>query len=169
PPQMAYVLDHCYNEPELFRRELLMDAIAVEALAEALEVNPVFHNTSNNSQRPVIEQLAVVLYRFGHYGNAAGLHKVAQWAGCAKGTVHLYTQRVMKAILSPSFLNSAVRLPTEEEKEKAKSWVEKTSGVPSWRDGWCFVDGTLIPLYVRPHWYGPSYFDRKCNYSLNIQ
>ena len=31
------------------------------------------------------------------------------------------------------------------------------------------VDGTLIPLYVRPHWYGKSYFDRKNDYSLNVQ
>jgi hypothetical protein len=60
-------------------------------------------------------------------------------------------------------------MPTPGEKEEAKQWVEKRSSCPAWRDGWCFVDGTLIPLAFRPFWYGQSYFDRKCNYSLNIQ
>ncbi|THU94473.1 hypothetical protein K435DRAFT_819994 [Dendrothele bispora CBS 962.96] len=59
-------------------------------------------------------------------------------------------------------------MPTEAEKEEAKTWVEKHS-CPEWRDGWCMVDGSLIPLYARPYWYGESYFDRKSNYSLNVQ
>jgi len=65
-------------------------------------------------------------------------------------------------------MNEAVRLPTPEEKIKAKDWVEAHS-CRAWQHGWIFVDGTLIPLFDRPHWYGESYFDRKCNYSLNIQ
>lgn len=74
----------------------------------------------------------------------------------------------MKAILDPSFRKEAVRLPTEEEKEEAKQWVEDHS-CKAWRDGWCFVDGTLIPLAEKPNWYGQSYFDRKKRYSLNVQ
>ena len=31
------------------------------------------------------------------------------------------------------------------------------------------MDGTLVPLAFRPFWYEQSYFDRKCQYSLNIQ
>ncbi len=31
------------------------------------------------------------------------------------------------------------------------------------------VDGTLVLLDERPFWYGESYFDWKCNYSLNVQ
>ncbi|KAE9399470.1 hypothetical protein BT96DRAFT_957252 [Gymnopus androsaceus JB14] len=65
-------------------------------------------------------------------------------------------------------MNKAVKLPTELEKEEAKKWVEKHS-CRAWRDRWCFVNGTLIPLYARPYWYGESYFNRKCHYSLNIQ
>jgi hypothetical protein len=96
------------------------------------------------------------------------LQAVANWAGLAKGTVHLITRRVLTAVLRPDFMKSAVRMPTPEEKEKAKSWVKKHS-CHAWRHGWCFVDGTLIPLDERPTWYGESYFDRKCNYSLNFQ
>ncbi|KAE9396664.1 hypothetical protein BT96DRAFT_958144 [Gymnopus androsaceus JB14] len=46
-----------------------------------------------------------------------------------------------------------------DEKEEAKKWVERHS-CKAWRNGWCFVDGTLIPLYTQP---------LLCWYSLNIQ
>jgi hypothetical protein len=39
----------------------------------------------------------------------------------------------------------------------------------AWQNGWCLVDGTLIPLFAQPYWFGESYFDRKCCYSLNMQ
>ncbi|KAG2336963.1 hypothetical protein BDR05DRAFT_978651 [Suillus weaverae] len=55
-----------------------------------------------------------------------------------------------------------------KEKEAAKAWV-KAHSCKAWHDEWCLVDGTLIPLYDRPNWYGESYFNWKCNYSLNIQ
>ncbi|KIY53655.1 hypothetical protein FISHEDRAFT_68686, partial [Fistulina hepatica ATCC 64428] len=53
-------------------------------------------------------------------------------------------------------------------KERAKEWVESVS-CPAWRDGWCMVDGTLVPLFRRPSFYGNTWFDRKSNYSLNVQ
>ena len=74
----------------------------------------------------------------------------------------------MTAILRPEFMKDAVCWPTDEEKESAKIWVEQHS-CHAWRGGWCFVDGTLVPLAIRPAWYGESYFDRKNRYSLNFQ
>ncbi|KDQ60037.1 hypothetical protein JAAARDRAFT_191464 [Jaapia argillacea MUCL 33604] len=131
---------------------------------ENLQVNPTTFDTII-----VVEtQLAIALYRFGHYGNGAALQQVANWAGVANGTIELVTRRVITAVLQPNFLRTAVHYPTPEEKEVAKAWVEKHS-CKAWHDGWCLVDGTLVPLYDRPYWYGESYFDRKCNYSLNIQ
>ena len=117
---------------------------------------------------PVEDQLAITLYRFGHFGNAVGLDKVSKWSGYGKGTVSLATHRVMTAVLRKEFMDEAVSIPTEREKEEAKRWVEKHS-CKERRNGWCMVDGTLISLYDKPFWYGESYFDRKCNYSLNIQ
>ncbi|KAE9384313.1 hypothetical protein BT96DRAFT_960913 [Gymnopus androsaceus JB14] len=84
-----------------------------------------------------------------------GLSKVSRWAGVGKGTVLLTTRRVMTALLCPDFVEENLRMPTEEEKKQAKDW--------------CLVDGTLVPLFNRPHWFGKSYFDRKSNYSLNFQ
>ena len=117
---------------------------------------------------PVESQLAITLYRFGHNGNAASLQSVANWAGIGKGTVTLATRRVMTAILWPDFMQNAIRMPNEEEKEAAKEWVAAHS-CDAWRNGWCMVDRTLVPLYAHPYWYGSSYFDWKNNYSMNVQ
>lgn len=156
------------GRPDHFRDALRVSPTTFDKLVDKLRHDPVFCNNSNNAQISVEEQVAVGLYRFGHNGNAASLQGVANWAGLGKGTVHLITRRFLTAVLRPEFMKSAVRLPTPEEKEKAKAWVEAHS-CSAWRDGWCFVDGTLVPLDERPVWFGESYFDRKCNYSLNIQ
>ena len=31
------------------------------------------------------------------------------------------------------------------------------------------MDGTLVPLADKPGYHGEAYFDRKSNYSLNVQ
>ncbi|KAF8886891.1 hypothetical protein CPB84DRAFT_1749869 [Gymnopilus junonius] len=58
--------------------------------------------------------------------------------------------------------------PSEAEIEEAKEWVEANS-CPSWCEGWLMVDGTLIPMFQRPHHFGSAYFDHKSNYSENVQ
>ena len=131
-------------------------------LVAAIENDPVFQNNSNTAQ------MAITLYRFGHNGNAAGLQGVANWAAVGKGTVLLVTQQVMMVILWPEFMEEVVHFPTAEEKKAAKKWVHKHS-CKAWHHGWCLVDGTLVPLAECPSWFGESYFDRKCRYSLNIQ
>ncbi|KAF7368106.1 DDE Tnp4 domain-containing protein [Mycena sanguinolenta] len=156
------------TRPDLFRQELRVSPRTFDRLVAKLSEDPVFANNSNNAQMPVEDQLAITLFRFGHSGNAAGLQKVANWAGVGKGTITLVTRRVMTAVLRPTFMSEFVRMPTAAEKEKAKAWVEAHS-CKAWRNGWCMVDGTLVALFDRPFWFGESYFDRKCNYSLNIQ
>jgi hypothetical protein len=169
PSLMQFTLDQYKTfRPDLFRQDLRVSPDTFDKIVEKIAGHPVFSNNSNAPQFPVEEQLAITLFCFGHYGNAASLERVRKWAGTSKGLVKLATRRVMTALLSPDFMQDAVRLPTDDEKEQAKDWVEEHS-CKAWRDGWCLVDGTLIPLYARPYWYGESYFDRKCNYSLNIQ
>jgi hypothetical protein len=169
PPQLPHVLTVFKTErPDQFREILRVDPTTFDKIVDKIKDDPIFFNNSNNPQQPVEEQLAIVLFRFGHNGNAAGQSSVARWAGGGHGSIGLITKRVMTAVLRDSFMDEAVRFPTPEEKEDAKVWVESHS-CKAWRDGWCLVDGTLVPLYDRPHWYGESYFDRKCNYSLNIQ
>lgn len=169
PAQMPHTLEVLKDErPDLFREILRVTPYTFDKILEKIENDPVFFNNSHNPQIPIEEQLAITLYRFGHDGNAASQASVGRWAGTGKGSPALHTKRVMTAILRQSFMSEAVRLPTLEEKSEAKAWVEAHS-CKAWRNGWIFVDGTLIPLFDRPNWYGESYFDRKCNYSLNVQ
>ncbi|KAG2108387.1 uncharacterized protein F5147DRAFT_576725 [Suillus discolor] len=169
PSQMRHVLDVLKPQrSDKFRESFRVSPCTFDKICTKLAPDPVFSNNSQNEQIPLADQLAVALYHFGHDGNGASMQAVADWAGLGKGTVHLITRRVMTAVLRPSFRESAVQFPTADEKELAKSWVEAHS-CHAWRNGWCLVDGTLIPLYDRPHWYGESYFDRKSNYSLNVQ
>lgn len=166
---LFHVLTRLKTHPEYFRLELRISPYTFDKLVAEISQDPVFSNNSETApQTPVEEQLAVALYRFGHDGNASGLQSTANWAGVGKGTVHLFTRRILTAILRPGFMQKEVRFPTDEEKEEAKKWVAKHS-CKAWRNGWCFVDGTLIPLARRPYWFGESYFDRKCRYSLNFQ
>lgn len=169
PPQMPHILRVTKIErPDQFREILRVNPTTFDKIVGKIQDDPIFYNESNNPQIPVEEQLAITLYRFGHDGNAASKAEVARWAGGGRGSPALHTKQVMTAILRRSFMDEAVRFPTMEEKTKAKAWVEAHS-CRAWRHGWLFVDGTLIPLFDRPYWYGESYFDRKCNYSLNIQ
>lgn len=168
--QLLHMTLHIYKKehPEIFRSYVRISPGTFDTLLKKIIDHRVFHNNSDNQQIPVEQQLAVTLYRFGHYGNAAGQQKVGLWAGWGEGTVDLCTRRVMAAICDDTFRKVVMKWPDEERKSKAKQWVEDHS-CPAWRDGWCMVDGTLVPLFARPGFYGNSWFDRKSNYSLNVQ
>ena len=149
PADLPHVLTVYKTErPDHFRKQLRVFPSAFDRIVQKITDDPIFSNNSQNDQMPVEHQLAILLYRFGHFGNAASLDDVAKWAGYAKGTIILATRRVMTAILRPAFMDEAVSYPTAEEKEDAKVWIEKHSCY-GWRDGWCMVDGTLVPLAER--------------------
>jgi hypothetical protein len=80
-----------------------------------IETDPIFVNNSNMSQGPVSKQLAVALFRFGHYGNAASVEAVAQWAGVCAGTVVNWTRRVMLAFLA--LHDFAIHWPSEDRRK----------------------------------------------------
>jgi hypothetical protein len=157
-----------HERPAIFRAHVRITPECFDVLLAALQTDPVFQNQSNAPQMNVDAQLAIALYRFGHYGNAISTTMVALWAGVGYGTVRLITHRVMTAVCRAEFRRAALYWPNEEEKEKAKQWVEENS-CPAWRDGWAMVDGTLVPLYSRPGFYGNAWYDHKSNYSLNVQ
>lgn len=168
-PLLRYVLTFLKaTRPDLFRQELRISPSTFDLLIDSIADDPIFSDDSNDSQLPVEQQLAIALYRFGRHANVSGLQKVAHWAGVDQSQVNLATRRVLIAVTRREFRLRYIRLPTQEEKNEAKAWVGAHS-CRAWRHGWCFVDGTLIPLSTRPHWYGESYFDRRRQYSLNIQ
>ena len=140
-------------------------------MVEKLETQPVFENASHNSesQIPVERQPLTTLIRMGNNGNAASLTKIGDLCGIGKGTVDRVGRRVITAIQSSNLRNARVRWPEKAEKEEDKRWVEEQVCLPEWRNGFCMVDGTLIPLYQKPSHYVETFFDRKCNYSINVQ
>ena len=127
-----------HSEPGIFRSYLRMTPGCFDKLVEVLGVHPAFHNRSSNIQMPVEKQVAIALYRFGHYGNAASTIKVALWAGVGYGTIHIVTQHVMRACCDESFRRSSLRWPDNVEKECAKVWVEENS-CAAWCNGWLMV------------------------------
>ena len=96
-----------------------------------------------------LKQLAIALYHFGHYRNAASTMKVALGAGVGFGTVPLVSKRVIKALNSEQFYHSSVGWSSEGAKATAKALVEEAS-CPAWCDKWLMVDGTLVPLFMCP-------------------
>ncbi|KAJ7645860.1 hypothetical protein B0H17DRAFT_1215838 [Mycena rosella] len=166
---MELMLGAYKNEfPDIFRTYLRIDPSCFDDLVAAIQDDKVFQNNSNNPQLPVDQQVVIALYRFGHFGNAASNMKVALQFGIGYGTVNLVTTRVIKATCSERFRAAAVQWSSPEAKEAAKAWVASAS-IPEWRDGWLMVDGTLVPLFQRPGLFGNVWFDRKSNYSMNVQ
>ena len=165
--QLPLVLDYFKRfDIVRFKRNLRVHPITFDAICSNLQ-HPIFTNRSTCNQLPLQYQVAIALYRFGHEGNGVSCEAVAQWAGVSVGTVVNVTSRVIEATLSKQ--SDIIRWASVAEKEEAKSWIEEVSGCQTWRNGYCMVDGTLIPLFSKPSFYGEAYFDRKSNYSLNVQ
>ncbi|KAJ7467849.1 hypothetical protein B0H11DRAFT_1732547 [Mycena galericulata] len=154
------------NDPKRFRRNLRVSPETFDALVGKIEGHHIFANNSYCGQTPVHLQLAIALYRFGHDGNAASVEAIAQWAGVSAGLVVKSTHRIIIAFLA--LHDEVIYWPTEAEKNEAKAWVEAAS-CEEWSGGYCMVDGTLVPLFEKPGHHGEAYFDRKSNYSLNVQ
>ena len=62
-----------------FKQEVRMYRDSFEQLAELLKTDPDFQTPPRRMQQaPVRHQLAVALSRFGHFGNAASVGKIAR-------------------------------------------------------------------------------------------
>src|SRR6266436_2348091 len=63
---------------------------------------------------------------------------------------------------------SRLQRPTVAEIAEAKAWVASQS-CRAWCKGYCMVNGTLVKLEDKPGHHSEAYFDRKSQYSLNVQ
>lgn len=151
-----------------FTSMLRVSPVVFDVLIQLIKDDPVFQNNSNSPQSPVDYQLAITLYRLGHFGNAASLEDVARLAGCSEGSVESFTHRCFTAI--EKLHDQFVRKLTDEEKEKEKQWIDEQMGFKGlWREGWLMYDGTIVVLYAAPQWNGDTYYTRKSTYGLNVQ
>ncbi|KIO05089.1 hypothetical protein M404DRAFT_102676, partial [Pisolithus tinctorius Marx 270] len=93
---LEHFTDH---QPHLFRKCLRVDPPIFDCILDQISGHAIFQSNSENCQLAVAVQLAIFLFRAGHYGNAASPEDVAQWAGVSIGSVVNCTNRVMVAIL----------------------------------------------------------------------
>lgn len=155
------------TEQHRFIQMLWLTPIAFHHVLSLIKDHPVFISRSSRPQAPVELQLAVTLYQAGHYGNGSSVTDVARIAGILEGSVLNFSEQCKTAILSLE--GQATRKPTSDEKEKEKEWVEDLIGCPTFQDGWCTGDGTLVHLSRKPGLNGDAYFSRKMSYDLNVQ
>ncbi|KDQ28677.1 hypothetical protein PLEOSDRAFT_1015044, partial [Pleurotus ostreatus PC15] len=125
-----------------FTQMVRISPTSFSVLLHLIEDHLVFHNNSNNAQKPVEVQLATTLFRMGRYGNAASLEDIARITGSSEGDI----------------------------KEVEKQWIDQHLGFKGlWREGWVMYDGTIIVLFEKPGYEGDAYYTRKGNYGLNAQ
>ena len=107
-------------------------------------------------------ELAITLYRLGHYGNACSVDAVADLFGISVSAVIKSTRRVVETLsmIAPEHIK----------------WPGRSCRAASSRfaaDGYGFqgcigaTDGTTFPQTYQPALHPWSYFDRKSRYSLN--
>ena len=163
------LLDHFVDyRPHLFRMRLRVSAPIFDRILDQISIHPIFHSNSHNRQLPVAVQLAIFLFRAGHYGNAVALDYVAQWAGVSVGSVVNCTNRVMAAVLDEHDLFVNIPPVDSEDMERARAFTESWT-CPVWRKGVFAADGSSIPLFEKPCFFGESFYDRKSRYSLHCQ
>lgn len=138
-----------------FRSKFRTTREGFATLTTLIENHPAFHNNSRHKQIHPGWQLAVALYRFGHYGNAMCVEEVACHFGIGKGTIADYTRRVMQALLA--IANDWLVWPDSHQRREHGVFMRE-EGFPG-----CvgFVDRTTINLSQKPHIQGAGHFDRK--------
>ncbi|KAK5820658.1 hypothetical protein F5H01DRAFT_167742 [Linnemannia elongata] len=145
---------YTYSSDE-FRQHFRTTRHSFGVIASLIEDNEVFRNNSNFRQTHPSWQLAVALQRLGHYGSRAAVQIIASDMGISVGSVVEFTNRVIEAL--NSIANEWLLWPEKEEREDHGRAMRK-EGFPG-----CvgFIDGTTLPLFNKPGYEGPSYFDRK--------
>ncbi|KAE8223479.1 hypothetical protein CF319_g3491 [Tilletia indica] len=158
------------GDKSFYRHLVRMEPDAFESIVRLISTHDVF--AVSDPRRPgasPAEQAAVAFYWLGRSGNGGGVVDVAFVCGCAEGSVVKYFASVCKALYD--LRDQVLCWAGEEEKEDAKAWVGDKSKCIEFSGGYTMVDGSLIPLAFKPgkKAFHREYFDRKGNYSLNIQ
>ncbi|KIK76957.1 hypothetical protein PAXRUDRAFT_168288 [Paxillus rubicundulus Ve08.2h10] len=157
-PQI-HVYAQCDEEcPEIFCKKIWVSPEIFNDILDQLSDHPIFQSNSNHPQFPVAIQLTIFLNCAGHYRNAISLEDVALWAGVGLGSVTNCTNHVMVAILDQH--NNFIQFPPPNSHDClwAKEFM-KNSACPEWQGGFLAADGSAIPLFQKPGFYGETFFD----------
>lgn len=165
--QLPLLWDYAENHVTRFVDHVRMRPITFHKILHRIEPHHVFHNQSQNEQIPCKAQLAITLFRLGHYGNAATPKLIGEWAGVSEGLVVDCTRRVLIALLD--LHDEAIYWPDDELKERAKAYTESKIGLSEWRGGYLATDGSPSFVFQKPRLHGEVWYDKSGGYSTNMQ
>lgn len=152
-----------------FLQKYRMRRCSFAKLLSLIETHDVFHNNSRNErggkpQRPVVDQLMVLLNYLGTSGSGASNQRQRQMFGIGSGSSEKYRTRCVKAIRS--LRKDVLYWPDEEERNQIAKRITTKWDIPN-----CvaIADGTLFPLMSEPQSSdAPDYSGRKHLYSLTV-
>ncbi|KIK10783.1 hypothetical protein PISMIDRAFT_123935 [Pisolithus microcarpus 441] len=167
-PQIQLLPEFADHWPDLFHKKLRISPDTFDFILDSISGHPIFQNNSPNRQLPVALQLAIFLNCMGHYGNVISPEDVRQWAGVSVGSVINCTHHVMIALLDQH--DNFIFFPNVDdiEMDEAREFVEGQT-CAAWQNGVFAADRSAIKLMSKLSIYGETFYDRKCNYSLNCQ
>ncbi|KAG2064170.1 hypothetical protein BDR04DRAFT_1035994 [Suillus decipiens] len=170
-PQLHLLPEWRMHAPDKFCQKLHVCPAVFNKLIECIQPHAIFYNNSNNSQLPIPIQLAVFLNSIGHYGNAATMQDLAEYAGVSIITVYNCFKRVMIALLK--YHDDAIHFnpldqEDQEEWKRAQQWVEEKT-CWEWCGSFVCINGTLFNLFWKPGWHSEGFCDKNSNYSLTAQ
>ena len=90
----------CDGNVDQFRWKVCMDPLTFDGILKKILNHHIFSNNSNLPQLPVDTQLAIFLFRAGHYDNTASPEAIGHWAGISPGMVVNLNNCVMVALLA---------------------------------------------------------------------
>ncbi|KAF9985970.1 hypothetical protein BGZ75_002345 [Mortierella antarctica] len=90
-------------------------------VTSVLPQHPVFKNQSNNGQESIEKQLAITLWRMGHFGKDAGVAEASKVFGLSEGTIVKCTQRCLEAF--KDIAADVISWPSQGEKQIIKGRI----------------------------------------------
>jgi hypothetical protein len=147
-----------------FRQAFRMNKDTFNYILNKIEAHQIFQPSGAHKQQPVWIQLLVTLERFGFDGNASSVGKIARNMGIGRGTVLLYTTRVIEALLS--LQSQFIKWPNVRERRKISKYFDENHKL---KGAVGIVDGTFVNLCRKPTIDPETFWSRKQKYSMNIQ
>ncbi|KIK74346.1 hypothetical protein PAXRUDRAFT_175982 [Paxillus rubicundulus Ve08.2h10] len=144
--QIQVLAQYGVEHPELFHKKLWVNPEIFDSILDQLSDHPI-------SQSP---QLPIFLNCAGHYGNVISPEDVALWAGVSVRSVVNCTNCVMIAILDQHDHFLQFMPSNSHDHVCAKEFAANTSS-PEWQGGFLAADGSVIPLFQKPGFYGETF------------
>ncbi len=129
-------------------------------LSSLIKTHLIFNTNNIKQQADISLQLAIFLRRLA----ISDIFTICTLFGIAENTVILYTQRVLKAILS--FKLHLIKWPNDEERQDVLQGFKDIGGFQNVIGS---IDGTHVILTNKPPKDPEVFFNRKKCYSIQVQ